>query len=113
LSHSTIEAALGDKLRQAREEAGLSQRTLADRIEISQNAICLYEQGKRRIPIDTVYDIARELDQPVSFFLECEDAVVISKGTTLYEIALKAQASPEDAKLVHRIFRFLSSQRRR
>ena len=34
-----------------RESQNISQKELAERLEISQNALCQYEKGKRKVPL--------------------------------------------------------------
>lgn len=60
---------IGNRIRQAREEQGLSQGDLAAKLGFSRTAINYYENGKRRIAIDDLYILARALGKPLSFFL--------------------------------------------
>jgi len=64
---------LGEKLRQARLEAGLSQRQLCGDI-ITRNMLSLIEHGTAKPSMDTLKLLAARLEKPVSFFLE-EDAL--------------------------------------
>ena len=65
---------LGEKIRQARLEAGLSQRQLcAD--TITRNMLSQIENGSASPSVATLRFLARGLGRPVSFFLE-EDAAV-------------------------------------
>ena len=63
---------LGQKIRQARLEAGLSQRQLCGE-EITRNMLSLIEHGTARPSMKTLKLLARKLGKPVSYFLE-EDA---------------------------------------
>ena len=65
---------LGEKIRQARTEAGLSQRQLCGE-EITRNMLSQIESGKARPSMTTLQYLAARLDKPVSFFLE-EDALL-------------------------------------
>lgn len=60
---------LGEKLRQARLAAGLSQRQLCG-AEITRNMLSQIESGKARPSMTTLQYLAARLDQPVSYFLE-------------------------------------------
>lgn len=62
---------LGEKLRQARLEAGLSQRQLCGS-EITRNMLSLIEHGSARPSMDTLRYLAARLEKPVSYFLEEE-----------------------------------------
>lgn len=69
---------LGEKLRQARLEAGLSQRQLCADV-ITRNMLSLIESGSARPSMGTLQYLAGRLGKPVSFFLE-ETAVVSPNG---------------------------------
>jgi transcriptional regulator with XRE-family HTH domain len=61
---------IGKKIQKAREEAGLSQEEMASRLGYTQAAFSNYELGKRRLYLANIEQIARELDKPLSYFLE-------------------------------------------
>lgn len=61
---------IGRKMQKAREEAGLSQEELASRLGYTQAALSNYELGKRRLYLANIEQIARELNKPLSYFLE-------------------------------------------
>ena len=65
---------LGEKLRQARLEAGLSQRQLCGE-EITRNMLSLIENGAASPSMKTLQYLSARLNKPVSYFLE-ETAVV-------------------------------------
>ena len=67
---------LGEKLRQARLEAGLSQRALCGE-EITRNMLSRIENNAAQPSMRTLQYLADRLGKPVSFFLE-EQAVVSS-----------------------------------
>lgn len=60
---------LGEKLRCARIEAGLSQRQLCGE-EITRNMLSLIENGSAKPSMKTLQYLAGRLGKPVSFFLE-------------------------------------------
>ena len=61
---------IGKKIQKAREEAGLSQEELASRLGYTQAALSNYELGKRRLYLPNIEQISRELNKPLSYFLE-------------------------------------------
>ena len=65
---------LGEKLRLARQEAGLSQRQLCGDV-ITRNMLSQIEHGTARPSMDTLKHLAARLGKPVSYFLE-EDGVL-------------------------------------
>ena len=65
---------LGEKIRCARQEAGLSQRQLCGS-EITRNMLSLIENGSAKPSMKTLQYLAARLGKNVSFFLE-ETAVL-------------------------------------
>ncbi len=78
---------LGEKLRQARLEAGLSQRALCGST-ITRNMLSQIENGSANPSMATLQYLAGQLGKPVSFFLE-EDSVS-SPNPPLMDAARKA-----------------------
>ncbi len=60
---------LGEKIRRARLEAGLSQRQLCGE-EITRNMLSLIENGAAKPSMKTLAYLAEQLDKPLSFFLD-------------------------------------------
>lgn len=77
---------LGEKLKQARLEAGLSQRQLCGG-EITRNMLSLIEHGSAKPSMKTLQYLAGRLGKNVSYFLE--EAVVDSPNQGLMEAARK------------------------
>ena len=65
---------IGERIKQARLEKGLSQRQLCEDT-VTRNMLSLIESGKARPGMDTLTVFASRLGKPVSWFLE-EQAVV-------------------------------------
>ena len=65
---------LGEKLRRARMEAGLSQKQLCGE-EITRNMLSLIENGAAKPSMKTLQYLAARLGKSVSYFLE-ETAVL-------------------------------------
>ena len=81
---------LSQKLKQARLDAGLSQKALCgDRI--TRNMLSQIENGSARPSMDTLRYLAGQLGKPLSFFLE--DDAVTSRNQALMEQARHADAS--------------------
>ena len=95
---------LGEKIRQARLEAGMSQRQLCAE-EITRNMLSLIENGNAKPSMDTLRYLAGRLGKPVSFFLE-EEAVVLPNRDSMIQ-ARKAyqQGNYEEARLLLENFR--------
>jgi transcriptional regulator with XRE-family HTH domain len=65
---------LGQRILQARQEAGLSQRQLCGEV-ITRNMLSQIEHGTARPSMDTLRYLAGRLGKPISYFLE-EEAVL-------------------------------------
>ena len=77
---------LGQRLRQARLEAGLSQRQLCGE-EITRNMLSQIENGSARPSMDTLRYFAARLGKSVSFFME--EQVAVSPNQAVMEQARK------------------------
>ncbi len=64
---------IGKKIQLAREEKGMTQADLAERLGITQAALSNYELGKRRLYLNHIQMVARVLDKNVNFFISQED----------------------------------------
>lgn len=67
---------IGENIKKIRQDKGLSQKELANRVNVSQSAIYYYESGKREIRLDMLEKIAVALETPLDRFIE----VKVSKG---------------------------------
>lgn len=81
---------LGQHLRQARLEAGLSQRQLCGS-KITRNMLSLIENGSARPSMDTLQYLANRLGKPISFFLE--EQAVTSPNQDCMDAARRAYSS--------------------
>ena len=78
---------LGQRLKQARLEAGLSQRQLCGE-EITRNMLSQIENGSARPSMDTLRYLAARLGKPMGYFLE--EQAVTSPNQQVMEKARKA-----------------------
>jgi transcriptional regulator with XRE-family HTH domain len=86
---------LGQRLKQARLDAGLSQRTLCGD-DISRNMLSMIENGSARPSMDTLMCLASRLGKPVSYFLE-EQAVSENQALLLRAKQLFREGNPRQA----------------
>jgi transcriptional regulator with XRE-family HTH domain len=100
LNRLKFDAALGHKVHHAREDAGMSQQVLADRIGTSQNVISLYEQGARGIPAHLLPELARVLDKSVNYFIGPSEDLLLVKASKLSGILTWAQSVPNGTNLL-------------
>lgn len=77
---------IGKRIKQAREEAGLSQKELAKALGFeTATAISLIESGERKIAVNLLEKTASTLHKSIPFFLNQEQ-----KDTPAVSIALRA-----------------------
>ncbi len=67
---------VGVLLRQARLEADISQKELAEILNCSSSHISSYEYGKRPIPLAELELLAQSLDRPMEYFLDDQEGPV-------------------------------------
>jgi len=98
---------LGRRLRQAREAAGLSQEEAAKRLGKSQSAMSDYERGRLGLELPDLVELAKVLDQPVSFFLDEQANNVqhrteqeLRRARQVIEAALEGQVRPPRGEVV-------------
>lgn len=60
---------IGNRIRDVRKKAGLSQEALSERIGVVANTVSRWETGTYRVAIEDVYLLSLELDVPLSTFL--------------------------------------------
>jgi transcriptional regulator with XRE-family HTH domain len=64
---------IGEKLRAARKNAGMSLRHLADKAEMSASMLSQIENGKAYPSVRSLYGIAAALALPIDYFFPSED----------------------------------------
>ena len=63
---------IGERIKQARKEKGISQEELGKHLGIGKSSVCEWESGKRPIPIDTMESISEVLEVPVPVLMGWE-----------------------------------------
>ena len=61
------------KLKELREENNVSQKQIADYLNIKQNTYSKYETNKRQLPIDVLIKLAKFYKVSTDYILELED----------------------------------------
>ncbi len=65
---------VGRKIREARTRQGITQQQLGEKLELTFQQIQKYESGFNRVSAGKLYEIARTLELPVSYFFEAQTA---------------------------------------
>jgi len=73
-----------NKLKEARRSANLSQKQLAEKLNLSEKTISAYEMERAIPPVPTLEKIAKITGQPINFFMNGDEGKV-----TLNDIAEK------------------------
>ena len=87
---------LGQRIKAARLEAGLSQRQLCGDT-ITRNMLSLIESGRARPSMDTLCYFATKLQKPVGYFLE--EQAVLSPNQQAMASARNAQVASSAAAI--------------
>ena len=95
---------LGEKLLQARQEAGLSQRQLCGNV-ITRNMLSQIEHGTARPSMTTLQYLAAQLGKPVSYFLEEELEVSPNQALMAHARRAYAQGNWEEVRTILEGFR--------
>jgi transcriptional regulator with XRE-family HTH domain len=75
VSISDVFTLIGERIKTAREERGLTQAQLGEAIGYTQATIGNYELGRRHIGIDDLYKIAEVLGRPYAYFIGADGQV--------------------------------------
>ncbi|MGD2100991.1 MAG: XRE family transcriptional regulator [Acidimicrobiia bacterium] len=78
-------SSIGSILRRVREKAGMSQRALADRVNISRSMISQIESGQTRPSVDTLYALTRELGVSMDALFEHQSETPVDELETAPE----------------------------
>lgn len=104
-----VDVHVGKRIRQRRWMIGMTQQQLADAVGIKFQQIQKYETGMNRVSASRLWDIARALGVPISFFFEDLPGSGAAAGTQATdEMALK-----EAMELVRAFHTIPEAQRRR
>jgi transcriptional regulator with XRE-family HTH domain len=65
---SLLDDLVGARIRERRTDLGLTQRQLADRINLAPPQVLRYERGSLRLSAGRFYEIARALNMPIDYY---------------------------------------------
>jgi transcriptional regulator with XRE-family HTH domain len=71
---------VGPRLRQARQDRGLTLAAVAERAEVTKGFLSLAERGRTRVSVPTLLRICHALGVPLGSLFDYPDAVVVSGG---------------------------------
>src|SRR5487761_2382441 len=106
-----VSANLGNRIRPARRDAGMSQGQLATALSTTQSAISLYEAGQRSVGIDMLLNVARILNRPLHYFLGEDGDMLYVKDSHIAELIAELESHPEDLPALLDYWNFLRWRR--
>ena len=98
----------GEKLRQARKAAGMTQKDLAQAVDLKHNAVINWEKGISSPDPETIRRLCEILRMPPNFFFESEESGALS-GVEFALFGEVRQLSPEDQQDVLNFIRYKRS----
>ncbi len=104
-----VDLHVGQRIRQRRCMAGLTQQQLGESVGIRFQQIQKYETGTNRISASRIWDIAAAMEVPVSFFFEGLDGQAPDTGEARSDIF----TDKETLDLVRAYYAIPENQRRR
>lgn len=106
-----VSASLGNRIRTARRDAGMSQGQLATALNTTQSAISLYEAGQRSVGIDMLLNVARILNRPLHYFLGEDGDMLYVKDSDIAALISELESHPEDLPELLAYWNFLRWRR--
>ena len=104
-----VDLHVGQRIRQRRCMAGMTQQQLGDKVGIKFQQIQKYETGANRISASRMWDIAAVMEVPVSFFFEGIDGQAPDTGEARADILTDKEA----LDLLRAYYAIPENQRRR
>lgn len=83
----------GTKIKTARKSVGLSQKDLAAKLNLTNKAISSYEVGRAQPPIDTLREISRVTEKPVSYFINEYESDESTLAEKIHKIEQELQSA--------------------
>lgn len=80
-------ALVGERVKQARKEKGVSRRVLSEASDISQRYLAQLENGSGNISIALLYRVAKALDQRIEWLVSLQDIKESAQVAELYRSA--------------------------
>ena len=94
---------LGQNIAALRKAAGFSQEVLAEKLNISQRALCSYECGRTSVPVFLIPEIAEILRTPLVQLLDVKTPILDERtreARILRELEKVNQLPEEDRKVI-------------
>lgn len=108
-------AAIGEKIRKFRMQAGFTQEHLAEELEITFQQIQKYERGITKVNLIKLQQLANVLSVPIAAFFECDEgeSVFLTKEEKSILDAFRRIRKSSLRKSIHEVIAALSEQKRK
>jgi transcriptional regulator with XRE-family HTH domain len=113
-SVTTADRSLGERIRARRIAAAITQQELAEKLGVSFQQVQKYEKGKNRVSVVRLGQIAKALDESISYF-QSDDSKVSKAGLEMQALitdpvnlrACRALAALTDQSMRYQFVRLL------
>lgn len=95
---------VGKRIRSARELKDISQKKLGLTLGLSDKAISSYESGRTYPPLETLYQIAKELDKSIEYFIG-KTSVELEIEDKLIKVHRKSEEIFNELKEIKKLFK--------
>jgi len=93
---------IGDAIRRRRRELGISQERLAEILDVSYQQVQRYENGRNKLNVESIQNVAAALTVPVAYFFEYTASDLVAELPTPYQ--------PAEEKTLLKHFRLISAR---
>lgn len=108
-----VDVHVGQRIRQRRWLAGMTQQRLAELVGIKFQQIQKYETGANRVSASRLWDIADALDVNISFFFEGLEEPLAGVSRTSKKVPVDVMGDKEAMDLIRSYYSIPEDQRRR
>ena len=89
---------LGDRLKQARKAKNLTQKQLADLIDVKHNSISDWENNLHNPNVDQIKQLSKALDVEITWFYSDDELKLLSDSTSNDYLTWNGKQLPKKAK---------------
>lgn len=107
-TQKAIYTKLGENIKQYREAAKIKQELLASYIGLTRISIVNIEQGKQKVQIHTLLEIAKYLQIPVAQLLEPLNELIVDEVNSKLEKRITKELHSDKTKDIDKIKEFVN-----
>ncbi|QOZ23933.1 helix-turn-helix domain-containing protein [Bradyrhizobium sp. CCBAU 51753] len=107
MTYNDLDARIGERIRSQRKRVGLSQKELANRLDIVFQQLQKHENGTSRVPASRLYEIARALNTPISHFFDVDQHKPLGRASPLSGVS--AIVGAQKGKLAKQVLELVAA----